>query len=284
MRSDDPDPCPASLVMSSGRRCFGQSRRRSPKRDGNTEGSHVARQGTGSSRRTRVSHAADEEKGNTTTPARLRLPRHATPGSAGGGSGARVRHALVRFLTSQVRWNNFHHISQTKRPLNFQYDNICILHHYTPYSLFNKWVKPIKDPTVLTPGLARGGATAGKSPSVVSPLPSSAPSAKNMSSSNPPRSSLKNGCGVRPDAMRALGQRLRRLLLPTRRQRRRREHVLDRVVGAAQPGARPVAVRDVLQHGIVVLDVAEDIRLLLAHGHGHGVAGCFSRSGARSIY
>jgi hypothetical protein len=31
MHSDDPDPCPASLVMSPGRRCFGQSRRRSQK-------------------------------------------------------------------------------------------------------------------------------------------------------------------------------------------------------------------------------------------------------------
>jgi hypothetical protein len=31
MRSDDPDPCPTSLVMSPGRRCFGQSRRRSQK-------------------------------------------------------------------------------------------------------------------------------------------------------------------------------------------------------------------------------------------------------------
>jgi hypothetical protein len=31
IRSEDPDPCPASLVMSPGRRCFGQSRRRSQK-------------------------------------------------------------------------------------------------------------------------------------------------------------------------------------------------------------------------------------------------------------
>lgn len=81
--------------------------------------------------------------------------------------------------------------------------------------------------------------------------------------------------------MRALGQRLL-LPLPTRRQRQRREHVLDRVVGAAQPGARPVAVREVLQHGIVVLDVAEDIRLLLAHGH--GVAGCFSKRAAHELF
>jgi hypothetical protein len=35
-------------------------------------------------------------------------------------------------LTSQVRWNNSHHISQDKRPLDFQYGTIGILHHYTP--------------------------------------------------------------------------------------------------------------------------------------------------------
>jgi hypothetical protein len=58
-----------------------------------------------------------------------------------------VWHALVHLLTSQVKWNKFHHISQGKRPLDFQCGTIGILHHYTPYSLFNKWAKPIKDPT-----------------------------------------------------------------------------------------------------------------------------------------
>jgi hypothetical protein len=64
----------------------------------------------------------------------LASPRHVTPGPAGGGGGARARvwHALVHFLTSQVKWNKSHHISQGKRPLDFQCGTIGILHHYTP--------------------------------------------------------------------------------------------------------------------------------------------------------
>jgi hypothetical protein len=45
---------------------------------------------------------------------------------------ARVWHTLDSFLTSQIKWNNSHHISQAKRPLDFQYGTISILHHYTP--------------------------------------------------------------------------------------------------------------------------------------------------------
>jgi hypothetical protein len=64
---------------------------------------------------------------------RLASPRHATPGPAGGGGvRARVWHALVHFLTSQVKWNKSHHISQGKRPLDFQCGTFGILHHYTP--------------------------------------------------------------------------------------------------------------------------------------------------------
>jgi hypothetical protein len=70
-------------------------------------------------------------------------PRLATPRPAA----ARAWHALDRFLTSQMKWNNSHHISQAKKPLNFQYGTIGILYHYTPKSLFNKWAKPIKYPT-----------------------------------------------------------------------------------------------------------------------------------------
>jgi hypothetical protein len=93
---------------------------------------------------------------NTTTPCPLAcLPRHTTPRHATHGPArlaaaaarARVWHALVHFLTSQVKWNKSHHISQGKRPLDFQCGTIGILHHYTPYSLFNKWAKPIKEPT-----------------------------------------------------------------------------------------------------------------------------------------
>jgi hypothetical protein len=35
-------------------------------------------------------------------------------------------------LTSQVKWNKSHHISQGKRPLDFQCGTIGILHQYTP--------------------------------------------------------------------------------------------------------------------------------------------------------
>jgi hypothetical protein len=64
-----------------------------------------------------------------------RLPRHATPRHATPEPGrrrGRVWHALIRFLTSQVRWNNFHHISQAKSPLDFQYGTIDIIYYYTP--------------------------------------------------------------------------------------------------------------------------------------------------------
>jgi hypothetical protein len=60
-----------------------------------------------------------------------------------------VWHALVYFLTFQVKWNKSHHISQAKRSLDFQCGTISILHHYTPDSLFNKCVKPIKDSTLV---------------------------------------------------------------------------------------------------------------------------------------
>jgi hypothetical protein len=35
-------------------------------------------------------------------------------------------------LTSQDKWNKSHHISQDKRPFDFQCGTIGILHHYTP--------------------------------------------------------------------------------------------------------------------------------------------------------
>jgi hypothetical protein len=43
------------------------------------------------------------------------LPRHATPGRRRRRSRARVA-GLVRFLTSQIKWNNSHHISQANDP------------------------------------------------------------------------------------------------------------------------------------------------------------------------
>jgi hypothetical protein len=54
---------------------------------------------------------------NHTTPARLPacLPRHATPGRRRRRR-AHVWHALVCFLTSQIKWNNSHHISQANDP------------------------------------------------------------------------------------------------------------------------------------------------------------------------
>jgi hypothetical protein len=65
------------------------------------------------------------------------LPRHTTPRPslarpAAATVRARVWHTLDRFLTSQIKWNNSHHISQAKRPLDFQYGTTGILHHYTP--------------------------------------------------------------------------------------------------------------------------------------------------------
>jgi hypothetical protein len=56
----------------------------------------------------------------------------ATPGPARPAARARVWHAVVHLLTSQVKWNKSHHISQGKRPLDFQCGTIGILHHYTP--------------------------------------------------------------------------------------------------------------------------------------------------------
>jgi hypothetical protein len=57
---------------------------------------------------------------NTSTPRPLAacLPRHATPGpSPARPAAARARVArLVRFLTSQIKWNNSHHISQANDP------------------------------------------------------------------------------------------------------------------------------------------------------------------------
>jgi hypothetical protein len=142
MRSDDPDPCPASLVMSPGRRCFGQSRRRSQKPNCNTLTcgwvvtlkwfcSRVP-SGRGSPLLNLSQREAEGERSHAahhTTP--HHTPRHAWA-RPGRQRRARVWHTLVRFLTSQVRWNNSHHISQAKRPLNFQYGTIVILHHYTP--------------------------------------------------------------------------------------------------------------------------------------------------------
>jgi hypothetical protein len=83
----------------------------------------------------RQGHSADEETVLTTHARSPATPRHATPRPArpaAAAARARVWHALVHFLTSQVKWNKSHHISQGKRPLDFQCGTIGILHHYTP--------------------------------------------------------------------------------------------------------------------------------------------------------
>jgi hypothetical protein len=68
-----------------------------------------------------------------TTPARhLPATPRSSPARPPAAARARVWHTLDLFLTSQIKWNNSHHISQAKRPLDFQYGTICILHHYTP--------------------------------------------------------------------------------------------------------------------------------------------------------
>jgi hypothetical protein len=76
----------------------------------------------------RFSVRAESRDGNTSDRDHTTPARHARPPAAR----ARVWHALVHFLTSQVKWNKSHHISQGKRSLDFQCGTIGILHHYTP--------------------------------------------------------------------------------------------------------------------------------------------------------
>jgi hypothetical protein len=85
--------------------------------------------------RRKVSHAAVQETGNSNVYLGVEIPALAAclasprparprPAPAGGGGIARVWHALVRFLTSQIKWNNSHHISQANDLWNF---NIVLL-------------------------------------------------------------------------------------------------------------------------------------------------------------
>jgi hypothetical protein len=122
MRSEDPDPCPFSRVPSDrGAPLFNLSQREA---EGERSPSHAkSRPALAESR-----HESAAEGEAARSPACLPAC-HATPGLAGG---ARAWHALVHFLTSQVKWNKSHHISQGKRPLDFQCGTIGILHHYTP--------------------------------------------------------------------------------------------------------------------------------------------------------
>jgi hypothetical protein len=67
MRSDDPDPCPASLVMSPVRRRFGQSRRRSQKPNCRSLVQGLERQGLRRHLPSRFSMRAESRDGNTLT-------------------------------------------------------------------------------------------------------------------------------------------------------------------------------------------------------------------------
>jgi hypothetical protein len=67
MRSNDPDPCPASLVMSPERRCFGQSRRCSQKPNCRSPVQGLERQGLRRHLPSRFSVRAESRDGNTLT-------------------------------------------------------------------------------------------------------------------------------------------------------------------------------------------------------------------------